>query len=238
MPQRGRGRAEAIVDAKLVDQLLRQFKPRERVDFNAWPLTKRMEHAERCTREEPLLGVFDDERGRFTHPDGQPEAMRRAEAIAQLVARRMDGQRVDLPSDHQPTHSLPSKASEPRAITNPCHVWVSSDLRCIVGQAGDCLGRDVQQQDDDRQRVYRRLDLGWYGYLHLRMTKAEAMANAGEISASAWDITRARFRAVWSHARKAWSETDLAAAAHWSSDTYQPPINPGSTPLPALAGSR
>jgi hypothetical protein len=103
--------------------------------------------------------------------------------------------------------------------------YVSSDLIMQVIPAQDAMiwAHDLRQVDEDRPRIYRRLDLAWYAWLHRRMTEARAMHAQGQIPEALWQISRTRFNAVWAVANRRWSSASIAQAIAKLPATYVAP---------------
>ena len=199
------------------------------LDFNAWTLPERMRHAERSAELLARLGIGYDKKLSLCRLDQKPsepaELIATAQQVAQIVAHEMRGLVCVLPparrassSPDQQLVQLFEKATE--------WVWISSDLRIVTGTSSCRFGRDLVQVDEDRRRIYRRLDLGWYGYLGRQMDRARGLHAAGRIDASTWDSTRAAFAIVWGWARRIYSADQLADAITSADCTYQPPTLP------------
>jgi len=92
--------------------------------------------------------------------------------------------------------------------------YVSSDLVMMVVPAriAQVWGADLRQVDDDRARTYRRLDLAYYAWLHRRMSEARDLHAQGRIPEATWNVSRARFSAIWQHANQRWSSASIAQA--------------------------
>lgn len=104
-------------------------------------------------------------------------------------------------------------------------LYVSRDLQrqIIDARTAQTMARDLRQADPDAVRIYRRLDLPWYGWLAQRMDRARALHAAGQLAQPTWDATRAAFADVWRFARDRWHEQELAEAIRWTDSTYDPP---------------
>lgn len=93
-------------------------------------------------------------------------------------------------------------------------LYVSSDLIAMIIPARDAQawGRDMRQGDGDRMRVYRRLDLPYYAWLHRRMDEARRLHAQGQIPDATWQVARARFSTIWRFSTQRWSSADIAQA--------------------------
>ncbi len=104
--------------------------------------------------------------------------------------------------------------------------WVSSDLFIIAADRHEALllACDLQQDDLDRPRAYRRLDPHWYQWLHTQFRRAEIAAKTGRLAQPAWDRLQQRFDAIRTCARLIYG-VDALARLHASDPDarYRPP---------------
>lgn len=93
-------------------------------------------------------------------------------------------------------------------------LYVSPDLIMLhVPQfEAEWLAADLSQKDDDKWRVYRRIDPMWYAYLSDRMRRLSHKFTSNEIPPATWSAMRNRFALIWCWCVCQWGADAVAAA--------------------------
>ena len=78
--------------------------------------------------------------------------------------------------------------------TFPGFLYVSSDLVSFVAPLDTMLALDMGQDDGDRFRCYRRLDVTWFTWLAYKMAKLKHLDEGGQVDPA----TFATMRTAWS----------------------------------------
>jgi len=116
-------------------------------------------------------------------------------------------------------------------------LYVSTDLCCFPAADDTALALDIGQDDDDRFRCYRRLDLAWFTYLANKMAKLRSLDDDGQADPSSVSVMLStRWAVVIAFAVTAFGRDAIEqAAATPPDDRYETPkVRKGSALLPIV----